>query len=115
MPSTPSCSRALLTSSSTNGLTIAVISFIGSALLSGGRRHPGNRYGRRGAEGGGRTAAAQAAELVGALGVLGLVHAGHLGLGLDPESDGGPDEQPEEQRGDERVRQHRAGPDRLAP
>src|ERR1700747_2572713 len=72
MPRVPTCSRLALMSSSVNGFTIAVISFISSTLFS---RMDNNRTG------------ADNRELVAALSVLRLVDARGLVLGVQTEPD----------------------------
>src|SRR5262245_9880178 len=124
MPSTPTCSSAAFTSSSVNGLMIAVTSFMGSAFLArlggasrGDTRDPrdtrcraGERV-RRPVDR--RRAAADPGELVRALRVLALVDAGDLGLPEDPPAHGELDDQAEDQRAEEGVPEDRAGGDRL--
>src|SRR4051812_3043947 len=114
MPSTPICSSAPFTSSSTNGLTIAVTSFIGSALLACGdgllRQLRRRQRGRAEA-----TAGAEAGEVVPGLGVLALVDAGDLALVADAQAGDGLDDVGEDQADDERVGQHGERTHGLAP
>src|SRR5438105_4772952 len=114
MPSTPICSSAPFTSSSTNGFTIAVTSFICSALLACGSGDLlsgcGWREMGRGAQ---PRPTAQRGEVVRGLGVLDLVDAGDLVLLADAEADRVLDERADREGDDERVDHHGERGDRL--
>src|SRR5690606_23477286 len=82
----PACSKPVLTSSSVNGLTIAVINFMSSCLL--GERAGGGTH---------------SSEIVCAFRVLGLVQARCLALVVGAQSDGVLDGQRDDRRDDQGV------------
>src|SRR5580693_8087036 len=91
MPRVPTCSRLALMSSSVNGFTIAVISFISSSLFS---RMDNNRTG------------ADNRELIAALSVLRLVDARGFVFGVQTQPDGVLQKQSYDKCADARVREH---------
>src|SRR6202040_1278678 len=99
MPRVPSCSRLALMSSSVNGFTIAVISFISSSLFS---RMDNNRTG------------ADNRELIAALSVLRLVDARGFVLGVQTEPDRVLQKQSYDKCAHSRERRNTRGPDSLS-
>src|SRR5690606_41840110 len=92
MPNTPACSRPVLTSSSVNGLTIAVINFMSSSLL--GERAGGGTH---------------SSEIVCAFRVLALVPARCLALVVGAQSDGELAGQSDDRRDGQRVAEDGGG------